>query len=135
MKLFSMSWKSSRKVSKQRKFRMNSPLHIKRALLAAPLAKDLAGKYGTKTVSLREGDSVRVARGEFKGLSGKVNAVSLKKGNVSVDGAERIRKDGTKSFSPLKPSNLLLTELNIEDKRRIASITRKQERRQEQRKG
>ncbi|MBI2141221.1 50S ribosomal protein L24 [Candidatus Woesearchaeota archaeon] len=135
MKLFSASWKSSRKASKQRKFRINSPLHIKRSLLAAPLAEDLARKYGTGAVSLREGDSIKVARGEFRGLVGKVSAVSLKKGNVSVDGAERIRKDGTKSFFPLKPSNLLVTELNIEDKRRIASLTRKQEQGQERRRG
>ncbi len=134
MKLFSLSWKSSRKVAKQRKFRINAPLHIKRSLLAAPLAKDLARKYGTGTVSLRTGDSIRVAKGEFKGMIGKVNAVSLKKGTVSVDGAGRVRKDGTKSFSPLKPSNLLVTELNIEDKRRIASLTRKQEQNQERRK-
>ncbi len=134
MKLFSLSWKSSRKASKQRKFRMNAPLHIKRSLLAAPLADDLAKKYGAETVSLREGDSIRVAKGEFKGLTGKVNAVSLKKGTVSVDGAARVRKDGTKSFSPLKPSNLLITELNIEDKKRIASLTRKQEQNKERRK-
>lgn len=138
MKLFSLSWKSSRKASKQRKFRINAPLHIKRTLLTAPLAEDLARRYGTKATSLREGDSIKVAKGEFKGLAGKINAVSLKKGTVSVEGAARIRKDGTKSYSPLKPSNLLITELNIEDKQRIASLTRKQEqgqKRKEQRKG
>ena len=135
MKLFSVAWKSSRKASKQRKFRMNSPLHIKRSFLAAPLAEDLIRKYGTRTVSLREGDSIKVARGEFRGLVGKVNAISLKKGTVSVDGAGRVRKDGTKSFFPLKPSNLLAIELNIEDKRRIASLTRKQEQGQGQKQG
>ena len=127
MKLFSLEWKSSKKPSKQRKFRMNAPLHVKRAFLSAPLAKDLARKYGAKNVSLREGDGVKVVKGEFRGLAGRVNAVNLKSGAVSVDGVERVRKDGTKSFFPLMASNLLITELNIEDKRRISSVTRKQE--------
>lgn len=135
MKLFSVSWKSSRKAAKQRKFRMKSPLHIKRPFLAAPLSKELARKYGTNAVSLREGDRVEVARGEFGGLAGKVNAVNLKKGVVLVDNVGRVRKDGTKSFFPLRPSNLLVIELNIEDKRRIASLTRKEEQGQGQKQG
>ena len=135
MKLFSLSWKSSKKASKQRKFRMNAPLHIKRSSLAAPLSKELARKYGTKTVSLREGDRAEVAKGEFSGITGNVNAVSLKKGVVFVDGVGRVRKDGTKSFFPLRPSNLSITELNIEDKRRVSSLARKQEQSQERGKG
>ena len=114
---------------------MNAPLHVKRSFLAAPLSTDLAKKYGTKTVTLREGDTVKVARGEFSGLVGKVNAVNLKKGVVLVQGVGRAKKDGTKSFFPLRPSNLLATELNIEDKRRILSLTREQERGKELGKG
>ena len=125
MKLFSLVWKSSKRPSKQRKYRYNSPLHLKRGFLAAHLAPNLRAKYSTASISVRDGDTVKVMRGEFSGLAGKINSVSVKKGLVYVDGAERIRKDGTKSFMPLKPSNLLVVEATIDDKRRIVSLTRK----------
>ena len=31
-----------------------------------------------------------------------------------------IKKDGTKVFYPIHPSNLVVTELNLDDKKRIA---------------
>lgn len=125
MKLFSLVWKSSKRPSKQRKHRHNSPLHLKRGFLAAHLAPNLRAKYSTASITVREGDTVKVMRGGFRGLTGRINRASLKKGLVYVDGAERIRKDGTKSFMPLRPSNLLVIEAAIDDKRRIASLTRK----------
>lgn len=125
MKLFSVAWKSSSKVSKQRKYRINSALHAKRNFLAAPLAPDLKARYGTRNLTVREGDTVRIMKGEFRGLTGKINSVNLRKSTVYVDGAERVRKDGTKSFFPLRPSGLMLTEVSIEDKKRAASLARK----------
>ena len=125
MKLFSVAWKSSSKVSKQRKYRMNSALHVKRNFLAAPLAPDLKARYGTRNLTVREGDAVKIMKGEFRGVTGKINSVNLRKSTVYVDGAERVRKDGTKSFFPLRPSNLMLIEISVEDKKRAASLTRK----------
>ena len=133
MKTFSLNWKSSSDTSKQRKYRLNSPLHIKRDFMAAHLAPELRGRYNRRSLPLREGDTVRIMKGEFAGLSGKVNRVELKKGMVYVDGAERIRKDGTKSFFPLRPSSLLLIDLSVEDKRRAASLARKSQGRNQER--
>ncbi len=125
MKLFSVAWKSSSKVSKQRKYRINSALHQKRNFLAAPLAPDLKARYGTRNLTVREGDTVKIMKGEFRGLAGKINSVNLRKSTVYVDGAERVRKDGTKSFFPLRPSSLMLIEISVEDKKRAASLMRK----------
>ncbi|MBI2143380.1 50S ribosomal protein L24 [Candidatus Woesearchaeota archaeon] len=125
MKLFSVAWKSSSRASKQRKYRANSPLHAKRNLLAAPLAPDLKARYGRRNLTVREGDTVKIMRGEFRGMTGKVGSVDVKNQTVHVDGAERIRKDGTKSFSPLRASRLMLTEISVEDKKRAASLARK----------
>lgn len=124
MKLFSVAWKSSGRASKQRKYRMNSALHMKRNFLAAPLAPDLKARYSTKNLTVREGDTVKIMKGEFKGVTGKINGVNLKKSTVYVDGAGRTRKDGTKSFLPLRPSSLMLVEISVEDKKRAASLTR-----------
>ncbi len=125
MKLFSVAWKSSSKVSKQRKYRINSALHQKRNFLAAPLAPDLKTRYGTRNLTVREGDTVKIMKGEFRGLTGKINSVNLRKSTVYVDGAERVRKEGTKSFFPLRPSSLMLVEISVEDKKRAASLARK----------
>ena len=125
MKLFSISWKSSSDQSKQRKYRLNAPLHIKRGLVSAHLAPELRGRHNARSMPLREGDTVKVMKGEFAGLTGKVNRVDLRKSSVYIDGAERIRKDGTKSFFPLKSSSLLLVGLVVDDKRRVAALARK----------
>ncbi len=125
MKLFSLAWKSSSKRAKQRKYRLNAPLHLKRNFLSVSLAPELRTRYGTRNVAVRKGDSVKVVKGQFKSVTGKVNRVDARKGVVYVDGAERVRKDGTKSFFPLQPSSLLLSEVYIDDKRRVASLARK----------
>lgn len=129
MKTFSPAWKSSRNPAKQRKYRLNAPLHLRRRALSAPLSSELAAKYGRRSITLRKGDTVRILKGGFTGVSGKVNDADLGKGVVYVDGAERTRKDGTKSFFPLQPSGLLVIEAGIEDKRRAASLARTAEKR------
>ena len=35
-----------------------------------------------------------------------------------MDGIEKVRKDGTKTFYPFDPSNLQITELFVDDKKR-----------------
>ena len=40
-------------------------------------------------------------------------------------GIEVAKKDGTKAFYPFEPSNLLITELSLDDKKRVRSLERK----------
>ena len=44
MKEFSKSWVSSKKPGKQRKYRINAPLNIKRKFLSVHLSKELREK-------------------------------------------------------------------------------------------
>lgn len=104
---------------------MNAPLHLKRRFLSAALSADLRARYGARNIPIREGDTVRLVKGEFRGITGKVNSVNLKQGTVYVDGAERVRKDGTKSFFPVMPSSLIISEALFEDKRRAAHASRR----------
>ncbi len=124
-KLFSTSWKSSKQPRKQRKYVYNAPLHIKHKLLAAHLSKALREKMKRRSIPVRKGDKVKVSRGQFAGKEGKISKVMLRKSKVYVDGVEMIKKDGTKVFYPLHPSNLIITELNMEDKRRREALERK----------
>ncbi len=122
---FSNSWVSSRQRRKQRKYRYNAPLHIKHRFVSAHLSKDLAKKYHIRNIPVRKGDTVKIARGNFKEHLGKIERVFLKKTRVYVEGAQIIKKDGAKVFYPIHPSNLIITSLNLEDKRRQVILQRK----------
>jgi ribosomal protein L24p/L26e, archaeal/eukaryotic len=41
--------------------------------------KNLHKKYGKRSVRVSEGDSVKIVRGEFKGVDGKVSKISIQK--------------------------------------------------------
>ena len=115
---FKKSWKSSKQPRKQRKYRSNAPLHIKNKFMAAHLSKELREKNGKRSITLRKGDKTKVMRGNFKGKIGIIEKVSSKLEKVYLTGIEIIKKDGTKKLVPLNPSNLMITQLNSEDKKR-----------------
>ncbi len=122
---FKKSWKSSKQPKKQRKYRKNAPLHTRIKFMAAHLSKDLREKHCKRSISLRKGDKVKIMRGNFKGKTGVVERVVSKLEKVYLTGIEVIKKDGTKKLVPLMPSNLLITQLNIEDKKRKIKTEKK----------
>jgi len=121
-KKFSRSWIKSKQPRKQRKYSHNAPLHIKGKLMSAHLSKNLMKKYNKRSIRLRKGDKVIVSRGQIKKKIGIIERVDLKKTKVYISGVEIIKKDGTKAFYPVHPSNLVITEINLDDKKRMAII-------------
>ena len=117
-KKFSIKWKASKQRRKQRKYNYNAPLHIKHKFMSVHLSKELMKKYGIRNIPTRKGDTVKIARGNFKDHSGKIERIFLKKTRVYVEGAQLVKRGGAKVFYPLHPSNLIITNLNLEDKRR-----------------
>ena len=124
-KKFSNSWKSSKQPRKQRKFRYNAPLHVKRKMMASRLSKDLTKKYNKRSLGVRKGDRVKVVRGQFSGTLGKIERVDLRKERIFVEGTDRTRTDATKSLYPIHPSNVIIMDLNLDDKRRKQILERK----------
>ncbi len=122
---FSGRWQASKKPNKQRKFVYNAPLHIRGRLMASPLSKDLRKKYMKKSVRVRTGDRVKLMRGQFKGKIGVVEKVDLARYRVYVEKIEVIKKDGTKAQYPVHPSNLMIMNLNTDDKRRFGKVSGK----------
>ncbi len=118
-KQFSMDWNSSIKPNKQRKFRFKAPLHIKGNFLNAHLSKDLRAKHGIRSLRIRSGDKVRILRGQFKKQEGKVEEVDIRKSVIYVNKIEHVKRDGTKARYPIQPSNVMLIELNSDDKKRF----------------
>ena len=122
---FSNAWKSSSNPGKQRKYRFNAPLHKKRKFLSARLSKDLTKKHNTRNIPVRKGDRVKVVRGTYKGILGKIDRINLKRERIFVEGTDRTKRDGTKSLYPIHPSNVIIYDLVLDDKKRKQILERK----------
>ena len=114
----------TKKPNKQRKALYNAPLHKRQKLVAAHLSKTLRKQIGKRSMPLRKGDDVTVMRGSFAGISGKVSDVDIKKMIAFVENVKRKKVSGKEVNVPLKPSNLLITNLNLDDPRRKDIVSR-----------
>lgn len=121
---FSIHWKSSKQPRKQRKFLARATLKDKHKFLAATLSKELRKKYQRRSIPVRKDDEVMIMRGQFKKTKGKINKVFLKKSLVYVENAQVVKKDGSKTYYPIHPSNVMLLSLNLDDKKRRKILDR-----------
>lgn len=116
---WSRSWKSSTNPSKQRKYTRNAPLHVKDKMVRANLDHELRDELGTRTIGIRRGDRIEIMRGDRKGASGIVTTVDRQEERVYVNGITVERQDGAESEIPLRPSNVQIVALNIDDLERL----------------
>ena len=98
--------------------------------LGSALSKDLHKKYGKRSIRVVEGDSVKIVRGEYKGVDGKISKVSAQKSTVAIEGIKKEKTKGDKFDVYIHTSNLLVTSLNSEDKWRMAKIEGKDPKKQ-----
>ena len=96
--------------------------HLLSKQLGSHLSKDLKGKYHCKSLRVIEGDSVKVLRGEFKGIEGKVTRISTEKRGIAIEGIKREKLKGGNVDIYIHPSNVLITSLNLEDKWRQSRL-------------
>jgi large subunit ribosomal protein L24 len=96
--------------------------HLLSKQLGSHLAKDLSEKYHCKSLRVVEGDSVKVLRGEFKGIEGKVTRVSTEKRGIAIEGIKREKLKGGNVDIYIHPSNVIITSLNLEDKWRQSKL-------------
>ena len=100
----------------------HATFHTKSKQLTSLLSKDLAKKYGKKSVRVREGDSVKILRGEFKGVDGKIADVSIKRNGVAIEGIKKEKSKGDKFDVYIHTSNLVVSSLDTTDKWRIDKL-------------
>lgn len=86
------------------------------------LSPELRERYRRKSVRPRPGDSVRIVRGEFLGVEGKVTKVISRDGRLNVEGVSREKMKGGTAPVPIESSKVILTSLNMEDKIRKAKL-------------
>lgn len=119
------SWKSSSQPRKQRKYRANAPLHVKRNFMSSNLSKELRKNNPKRSILIKKGDKVKILRGQFKGKVCKVEKVLTKHERLYLEGIQVVKKDGNKVFYPIHPSKVQIIELNLNDKARKKSLERK----------
>lgn len=124
---WSSNWKASKKPRKQRKYVKNAPKHVKGDQLSSHLSPALRKKYGKRALRVRKGDKVKVLIGNFKGKSGKVDHVDVERQRIFVSGIELLKKDGSKVLYPVRPSNIMIEDIDLGDKKRIKKASPKKQ--------
>jgi large subunit ribosomal protein L24 len=103
---------------KQRKARYKASAHEKSKFLNAPLSSTLKEKYGKKTLRVVKGDTVKVTRGDFTGDEGVVDIIETGRAKLVVHGVSSTKADGTEVPRVIDASKVVITRLNLKDKRR-----------------
>jgi large subunit ribosomal protein L24 len=69
-----------------------------------------------------KGDTVRVMRGEYNGIEGKIESVNTMTGTLAIEGIQREKVRGGNVKVRIHSSNVLITNLNLNDKYRQESM-------------
>lgn len=106
----------SRQPRKQRLANYTKNQHAQMRAMSAHLSDELLKEYGlVRSVTVRKGDTVKVVRGIFKGHTAKVAKAFPQKGFISIDEATLTKSDGKKVARMFRPSNVILTKLDLSD--------------------
>jgi large subunit ribosomal protein L24 len=85
---------------------------------ASNLSTELRERYKRRSLRPRVGDSVKIVRGEYRNIEGKITKVLPKDGRVNVEGVAKEKTKGGNAPVPVHASNLVITSLNLGDKLR-----------------
>jgi large subunit ribosomal protein L24 len=110
------------KPAKQRKYLYQAAAHRVRKLLSAPLSEELRTAQGRRSYPVRRGDTVKIVRGDFAGIEGKVATVDTRRQRLFVEGVSREKVAGTSTNVSVHSSKVMITKLNLDDKWRADSV-------------
>jgi large subunit ribosomal protein L24 len=130
---FSTHWKGSKQPRKQRKYRANAPLHLRKKFVSVNLSKELRKKEGKRNIVARKGDKVKIFSGKFKGKTGKILEINLKRSKIIVEEMNVKKQDGSKANVKLEPSNLQIIELSDSRAKKKTETNKNEKLKEEQR--
>ena len=116
---------SSKQPRKQRKALHNMPIHQRKRWMTARFSQELQNKHNRKRLSVVKGDTVRVVRGEFKGVEGEVTTLDRTNGRLTIDGVTREKADGSTMFYPIHSSKVEITKIEEKDSWRVKIMERR----------
>jgi len=99
--------------------------NVRNKQIGAALSKQLRQKHHRRSIRIVKGDTVKILRGEYKGIDGKVTKISLEKNSIAVEGVQREKLKGGKIDLYIHSSNTVITSLNTEDNWRVKKLEHK----------
>ncbi|TFG33811.1 50S ribosomal protein L24 [Candidatus Thorarchaeota archaeon] len=109
---------SSKAPKKQRKLVHAAPIHANKNRLKCRLDEFLQEEYGLRSLVVKEGDLVKIMRGQFRDTEGKIVRVDYADIRVYLDNATVTKADGKEANIPIHPSNLMLVKLQLDEERK-----------------
>src|ERR687889_2240731 len=101
---------------------LHVPKHVRDAMICSSLADNLREQYTRKSVRVKKGDNVRVMRGEYSGIEGKIEKVNTQRGTLAIEGIQREKVRGGNVKVHIHASNVKIIGLNLDDKKRENSL-------------
>jgi large subunit ribosomal protein L24 len=86
--------------------------------IRSPLADNLRTEYHKRNARVIKGDTVKVLRGEYKNVEGKVERVKTDRSTLFIEGIQREASKGGKVKVQIHSSNVMITSLSLQDKKR-----------------
>lgn len=93
--------------------------------MCAHLSKELRNQYNRRSIGVRKGDEVKIMRGKFKGKTATIEEINNKKGNIFLSGIKLKKTVGTEKQVPIKSINVVVINMNLNDKKRRDILLRK----------
>ena len=111
------------KVRNNQRYRASNQVISKQ--IAAPITKELRKKYSRRNARIMIDDTVKVIRGEYKGITGKVSKISTENNSIAIEGNKKEKLKGDKIDIYIHTTNVIITALNTDDKWRLKILEKK----------
>ncbi len=95
-----------------------TPKHLRDKSICSTLTDDLREQHRRRSIRVIKGDTVKVMRGEYTGIEGKVEKVNTIRGTLSIEGVQREKVKGGNVKVQIHSSNVRVSGLNLDDKYR-----------------
>ncbi len=109
--------------------------HKRDKFLGAHLSENLREQYSKRSMRVIKGDTVRILRGEYVGIEGKVEKVNTEKSTLSIEGVQREKIRGGNVKVQVHASNVQIISLNTDDDYRIKGIPKSKDKNTNVKKG
>ena len=93
--------------------------HKREKLLGANLSENLREQHNKRSMRVIKGDTVRILRGEYVGIEGKVEKVNTERSTLSIEGVQREKIRGGKVKVQIHASNVQIISVNTDDEYRM----------------
>src|SRR5574341_111286 len=96
--------------------------HKRDKFLGANLSENLREQHSRLSMRRIKGDTVRILRGEYVGIEGKVEKVNTQRSTLSIEGVQREKIRGGNVKVQIHASNVQIISLNTDDEYRMKEI-------------